>query len=459
MKKTAFIILMAISLLMNTACSSSDPQTEANTFEMSSSMPQSDAGNLFGRIDDSTSSEHSSTNSSEEDYKASCQQYDYKEIARYPAQYEGEKAYFQGYVQQVLEDGDDITLLVNTSLIDGIWDNTIIVWYTRQDTEEARILEGDIVDLWGELGGLYTYESLLGESITVPSMTAKYATYIENYEEDSNTTTNGIDSSTTETNAIPKSETELLSIIESQSGYTVDDYLYIDMDHDGESEMIAGYLNPDTEALDFWYCNSTGSECFMMNIDTGWLPYFSLGYLPYDDETHVIINTMPESGTGYFSILSKEGEDLYLLCNKNYGNAYQVGTDIQVSVDNMDAYYDPDMGFLSGHAYEETYIYYDGESYHEYPAIEISEAEFYSYQDAGLYPGIGFTPPSELDMMKFYQRDNGYLYIQLGVKNTDTGRINYFYYVYQLIDNRVVPVDGLTNMADGQIQEYLTDLD
>ena len=455
MKKIILPFLTAVfMLLLLSACSSKGADSNSDN-SSSDGISESSESGMFGRIEDEPNSD--TFDGGEADYKAACQQFDYKQISRYPSEYEGKDVYFQGHVQQVLEDGNDVTLLVNTSMTDLVWDDTIIVWYTRQDNNEARILEGDIVDLWGELEGLYTYESLLGESITVPSMKARYAVYLESYDEGNSAALSSNQSSVVE-NTI-KSEEELLAEIESASGYTVEDYLYVDMDNDGAGEIVAGYLNPDTLLLEFWYCSSTGSECYNLDIDSGGLPYFSFDYLPYDTETHIIINTIPESGFGYFSILSKEGDTIRLLCHKRNGNAYQVGTDIQVVVDNFDSYYDPDMAFLTGHAYEETYIHYDGEAYHEYPAIELSEAEFYSYQDAGLYPGIGFTPPSELDMLKFYKRDNDYLYIQFGVKNTETGEIHYFYYVYQLVDNRVVPVDGITNQADGQIQMYLTNLD
>lgn len=394
--------------------------------------------------------ESSETRVDEEAYKQSCAQYNYRDIARYPADYEGKNAYFRGYVRQVLEDGNDVQLLVDTTESDYGWDDAVIIWYTR--AEEARILEDDIVELWGRLEGLYTYESLLGESITVPSMTAEFVSILGE--------TGSADSSlnTAQSSAAAKSESELKSQIETASGYTVQDYLYVDMDGDGAKEMIAGFFDADYLA-EFWYCSSDGQECYWLDVNTGELPYFSMNYIAYDTESHVIINTYPESGSGYYTIVSKKGPDLYALCEKNWGNVYQVGQEITVTVDNRDAYYDASMGWENGHAFEETYIYYDGEAYHEYPAIELTEAEFYSYQDADLYPGIGFTPPSELELLKFYMRENGYVYYQFGVKNTETQNVNYFYYKYQLDNGRVVPLNEGSGKCDGQIQEYLTDLD
>ena len=117
------------------------------------------------------------------------------------------------------------------------------------------------------------------------------------------------------------------------------------------------------------------------------------------------------------------------------------------------------MGWDTGQASEETYIYYNGITYHEYPAVELTETELFAYRDADLYPGIGFTPPSELQLLRYYERENGYVYYQFGVRNTDTGDINYFYYKYRLVNGQVVPVTEGNDRGDGVIQEYLTDLD
>ena len=49
----------------------------------------------------------------------------------------------------------------------GIWDDTVMAYYSY-DEGESRILEDDIITMYGTFGGLYTYESVLGASITVP---------------------------------------------------------------------------------------------------------------------------------------------------------------------------------------------------------------------------------------------------------------------------------------------------
>jgi hypothetical protein len=43
------------------------------------------------------------------------------------------------------------------------------------DTADGdRILEDDIVTIWGTSAGLYTYETVMGSELTIPSLVANY---------------------------------------------------------------------------------------------------------------------------------------------------------------------------------------------------------------------------------------------------------------------------------------------
>ena len=54
-----------------------------------------------------------------------------------------------------------------------MWDDTIISTVTIPDGED-RILENDIIDIYGTCAGLYTYESVLGQKISLPRIDIKY---------------------------------------------------------------------------------------------------------------------------------------------------------------------------------------------------------------------------------------------------------------------------------------------
>lgn len=72
-----------------------------------------------------------------------------------------------------MEDGGFYTLRVNVTPTSWGYTDTIMVGY-EASSGESRILEGDVITLYGTMGGLYTYESIMGASITVPLVYAQY---------------------------------------------------------------------------------------------------------------------------------------------------------------------------------------------------------------------------------------------------------------------------------------------
>jgi hypothetical protein len=111
-----------------------------------------------------------------EKYKEQCDTtYSYETIARDPDDYIGEYAYFKGEVIQVMESDGVYTLRVNITSGDYYWSDPILVVYTAREGD-SRILEDDIVTMYGMLAGDTTYETVLGASVTIPLF---YAEYIE----------------------------------------------------------------------------------------------------------------------------------------------------------------------------------------------------------------------------------------------------------------------------------------
>lgn len=82
---------------------------------------------------------------------------------------------------QVIESGNNITMRVNITAEENefaengyIYSDTIYVTYRRQSENESRVLEDDIITLYGTLDGLETYNSIFGESVSLPSVKARY---------------------------------------------------------------------------------------------------------------------------------------------------------------------------------------------------------------------------------------------------------------------------------------------
>lgn len=106
-------------------------------------------------------------------YKDSCSSFTYDQVARDPDTYFGERAKFTGEVIQVLQEGNSYTLRVNITQVSYGWSDTIMVSYTSS-AGESRILEDDVITLYGVMGGMYTYETIFGAEVTVPLLFAEY---------------------------------------------------------------------------------------------------------------------------------------------------------------------------------------------------------------------------------------------------------------------------------------------
>lgn len=91
----------------------------------------------------------------------------YSQLARTPDDYLAKKVKFSGKVVQVMEDGDSAGIRL---AVDGDYDNIILGTFDSSIISE-RILEDDYITVYGLSAGIYTYESTMGASISVPSMT------------------------------------------------------------------------------------------------------------------------------------------------------------------------------------------------------------------------------------------------------------------------------------------------
>lgn len=98
----------------------------------------------------------------------------FDDVARDPDAYEGKRVQFTGEVIQVMQDGNTYTLRVNVTPVSYGYTDTIMMSYTAPEGA-PRILEDDVLTFYGVMGGMYTYESIFGASITVPLLFAQYA--------------------------------------------------------------------------------------------------------------------------------------------------------------------------------------------------------------------------------------------------------------------------------------------
>lgn len=93
----------------------------------------------------------------------------YTDVARTPDDWEGVEVAFTGQVIQVLETSYEVDLRVAT---DGYYGDVIYVTYDPDIMDGIRVLEGDNITIYGTCTGLYTYTAVLGQSISLPGITA-----------------------------------------------------------------------------------------------------------------------------------------------------------------------------------------------------------------------------------------------------------------------------------------------
>lgn len=111
----------------------------------------------------------------EKAFKDSCKTYKYKEIARNPDKYAGKNVKFTGEVMQVSEGWfNSVTILLQVTKNEyGWYEDTVYCNYTYKDGED-KILEDDIITIYGTCEGDTSYISVLGSSITIPEVNIKY---------------------------------------------------------------------------------------------------------------------------------------------------------------------------------------------------------------------------------------------------------------------------------------------
>lgn len=106
-----------------------------------------------------------------QEFKDSCNVYTYEQLARNPAEMIGTRVKLVGEVIQTMYDGNIVQLRVNITKENGYYSDTV---YVRYIIEGDRILEDDIITIYGTAMGEVSYTSILGAEITLPYIEAEY---------------------------------------------------------------------------------------------------------------------------------------------------------------------------------------------------------------------------------------------------------------------------------------------
>lgn len=181
--KISITVLIAIVLIVNIfgGKSNSDDSQQINSSKTVSNYQQDTTNTTKETATTTTTTTTTTTQKtmSESEYKNSCKTISFKELSRNPDKYEGNKYKFTGEVIQSTQNtlwGVTIySLRINVTKTDYGWTDTIYATVTV-NSDEDRILEDDVITIWGECDGLYTYESVMGASISLPKIDIEYYT-------------------------------------------------------------------------------------------------------------------------------------------------------------------------------------------------------------------------------------------------------------------------------------------
>lgn len=114
----------------------------------------------------------------EQDFKASCKNYTFEQIARNPENFKGTNVKLTGEVVQALYNSSSVDLRINITkngTYTTYYTDTIYAIYDFKKGED-KILENDIVTIYGIAQGDYSYISTIGSKITLPLINVKHIT-------------------------------------------------------------------------------------------------------------------------------------------------------------------------------------------------------------------------------------------------------------------------------------------
>lgn len=120
-----------------------------------------------------------------DEYKASCIEISFAELEKNPDKYQGEHVKFTGEIVQILEENGEtiIRLAVTKDEFGWSYDDIIYVVYKN----ETPFVEKNIVTVYGDVYGSYTYTSQIGAQISLPRINARYIEKVKDQEENPET--------------------------------------------------------------------------------------------------------------------------------------------------------------------------------------------------------------------------------------------------------------------------------
>lgn len=107
-------------------------------------------------------------------YKGRCETIAYDTLSRSPDDYKGKLVKFSGRILQVCAEAES-SLFYSTYRVatNGRYDDVVYLRLSNYGSGQ-RILEDDYITFYGSYDGLFSYKTVLGATLTIPQITARY---------------------------------------------------------------------------------------------------------------------------------------------------------------------------------------------------------------------------------------------------------------------------------------------
>lgn len=225
---------------------------------------------------------------------------------------------------------------------------------------------------------------------------------------------------------------QMLTLLDEACGSQIYVYVSVDMDKDGEREMIGVTYND----FSIWYCSSDLKDCYMVSEGPShWYDDCKIEQIELDEERHIVVDTYNMFGNDKsYCILALHDGEIETLVNDQYGYVYMnEKNDIILDVEAYDGEYDKTLGIWTTHTWTDTYLYYEDGKYKEYGAATLSEKDFLKFDNAQeLLDEIEKENRNEKVLeirYSYFIRENGIVIIQCEEEQEEL--ITYYHYTFR----------------------------
>lgn len=258
-------------------------------------------------------------------------------------------------------------------------------------------------------------------------------------------------------------EARLLAAVEEASGREMLNHICSDLDGDDTKELFGVCYASDSQSNEVWYSRGDAAECSVVYRAEPGLDVCTLEVLNAGGENHVALNRHVGMGTtAFFSILALWDGEVVCLVDDQPGNVRVTDAgDIVLSVESYDGAYQAADDLMLLHTVKGTCIFFDGETYKEYGATELTEEEFSQFKNAGdlkaaIEHDLRFEDYDRLEY-RYFLRPNGILQVQCDLHD-EAGNISFGYYTVRWKGDEL-EFSPLGDREPGQMAASLSTLD